>query len=780
MIKVRGSGLQLRITALAAGSVIVLAVGACSTQNSVGQGDGGAVQAGTGITISTVAGAGISDVNGSPIYFGDGAPATKAGLVQPVGVAFDSRGNMFISDGNSRIRRVAAVNGKITADSVITTVAGNGTAGFSGDGSAASKAMLNWPHAIATDKADNLYVADTSNHRVRKLATVNGEVTGQSTISTVAGDGAAGFSGDGGPATKASLNMPVGVSVAPDNSLYVADPLDNRIRLVGPNGIISTVAGNGTAGFSGDGGPATSAELSSPEGVTISSDHRLFIADMVNQRIRRVDPDGTISTIAGTGEFGFSGDGGPATAAALAFPIGLSFDRQGNLAFAEGGFGGLGSTGPDLRVRQIDTSGTISTISGTGVGGFCGDGGPAASAQLGNPTSVAFDAAGDLYVADTGVARIRKIALASAVAGSSGGAAASGTAAPTAGMITTFTGFGYLGSCGLGGPATAAAASSVYGLAADSGGSVFLADRANAQVRKVGPDGIITAFAGNGQSGFSGDGGPAVDAQFVDVRGLALDSAGNLYLADTAGSRVRKVDANGIITTLAGTGVSGFSGDGGPATQAQIEMPWGIAVDASGNVFVASLGSSSDLPFPRDGNNARIRKIATDGTITTIAGTGVPGFSGDGGPATKAQFARPTGLAIDRTGNLLVVDSGNHRIRQIDRSGKISTIAGTDVMGFSGDGGPAAKASFSIPWAISTDQMGNVFISDITNNDVRMINTKGIITTVAGTAPGGYNGDNISATAAWLARPYAVAAGPNGRIYSADTTTFRVRTFQLP
>ncbi len=336
----------------------------------------------SGGTIATIAG------NGVYRYSGDGGPAVNAALNQPDGVAPDSAGNLFIADyENNRIRKVSG--------GTITTVAGIGAMGFSGDGGPAASALLYIPKGVATDSAGNLYIADTGNLRIRK-------VTG-GTITTVAGGGPGfPFSGDGGPATNASLNIPYGVAVDSAGNLYIADTGNNRIRKV-TGGTITTVAGNGNASFSGDGGPATSASLNVPYGVAVDSAGNLYIADFQNNRIRKVS-GGTITTVAGNGVVGFSGDGEPATSALLNYPEGVAVDSAGDLYIADSG---------NNRIRKV-SGGTITTVAGNGAPAFSGDGGLATSASLDDPVGVAFDSAGNLYIADSENNRIREIFAASA------------------------------------------------------------------------------------------------------------------------------------------------------------------------------------------------------------------------------------------------------------------------------------------------------------------------------------------------------------------------------
>ncbi len=338
--------------------------------------------------ITTVAGNGTFPPPGGPStnYSGDGGPATNAALSYPTSVAIDSAGNLYIADnGNRRIRMV-------TPGGTISTVAGNGhlPQGYSGDGGPATSATLANPVGVAVGSAGNFFIADSGNQRVRM-------VTPGGTISTVAGDGLQGDAGDGGPATSAELLYPLGVAVDSAGNLFIADTSNHRIRMVTPGGTISTVAGSSNGGYAGDGGPATSAELHCPAGVAVDSAGDLFIADTYNSRIRMVTPGGTISTVAGNGAFGYSGDGGPATSAELNLPNGVAVDSAGNLFIADM---------DNNRIRMVTPGGTISTVAGGGNSGL-GDGGPATSATLAYPNGVAVDSTGDIYVADTDNGEIR-------------------------------------------------------------------------------------------------------------------------------------------------------------------------------------------------------------------------------------------------------------------------------------------------------------------------------------------------------------------------------------
>ena len=321
------------------------------------------------------------------------------------------------------------------------------------------------------------------------------------------------------------------------------------------------------------------------------------------------------------------------------------------------------------RIRRIDlTTGVITTVAGGGSGDL-GDGGPATDATFSShPMRVTGDCMGNLFVADAHHARIRKI----------------DTAANT---ITTVAGCGVEGYAGDGGPAIHAQIASPHGTALDRHGNIYIADLKNDRIRKVyASTGIITTVAGNGEHGYSGDGGLATDAMLASPIAVTASPNGDLYIADHRNSRIRKVDATtGIITTVAGTGEQGFHGDGGPAAQAAISLPRDVALDADGTLYIA------------DGANNRIRKVDPHGMITTVAGTGRAEFSGDGGPAHKANLSMPYSIALDSDGNLYVVDTGNYRVRKIDAlTGIITTVAGNGSYGFSGDGGPAIDAPLAV------------------------------------------------------------------------------------
>jgi streptogramin lyase len=660
-------------------------------------------------TITTVAG------NGTVSFGGDNGPATAAELNLAAAATVDATGDLFIADfSNNRVCEV-------TPSGIITTVAGNGTRGFSGDDGPATAAELSLPEGVAVDAAGDLFIADTFNHRVRK-------VSPSGIITTVAGS-TGGFSGDGGPATAAQLFGPSGVAVDAAGDLYIADTNNGRVREVSPSGIITTVAGNGTGGFSGDGGPATAAELNGSFGLGLALDAAgdLFIADSGNNRVREVTPSGVITTVAGNGTGGFSGDGGPATAAGLDLPAGVAVDAAGDLFIADF---------HNQRAREVSPSGVITTVAGNGSRGFSGDGGPATAAELNDLEGVAVDAAGDLFIADTFNSRVREVS--------------------PSGIITTVA-----GGTGDGGSATRAALAFPSNVAVDAAGDLFIADPVNERVREVTPAGVITTVAGGGNS--VRDGGPATAAQLFSLAGLAVDAAGDLYIADASDERVREVLPSGIITTAAGSGTEGFGGDGGPATAAELFKPAALAVDAAGDLFIA------------DTANNRVRKVSPSGIITTVAGNGTSGFGGDGGPATAAQLSLVGGLAVDAAGDLYIADTDNSRVREVSAAdGTIATVAGAGTTGFGGDGGPATAAPLNLPQGLAVDAAGDLYIADSSNNRVREVSPSGVITTVAGNTIG-FGGDGSPATTAELDGPQGLALDAAGDLFIADSSNNRVR-----
>jgi sugar lactone lactonase YvrE len=667
-----------------------------------------------------------------------GLPAFAQGLITTLagtGWFFPGNGRSAINAPVGRVQRLIVGPGgalyisdldnsmvfEVDAEGILTIVAGNGSARFSGDNGPATMAALNHPTGIATDAAGNLYIADSFNSRIRKVST-NG------VISTVAGTGDDGFNNDSIPATLASLYQPADVAVDSAGDLYIADSLNNRIRKVNAaTGLISTVAGNGSRGFSGDGGPASAATLDVPVGLFIDSRDRIYIAD--NRRIRRIGTDDVIQTVAGISDYFPETENVPATQSSFVTPSAVAVDSNGVLYIADAG---------DSRIRKVGVNGIITTIAGNGTPGFI-DGIDARRANLNQPSGVAVDAQGNIFIADTLNSRVRKV--------------------PASGIISTFAGNGMYKFGGDGGPASAALLNQPSDLVIDPKGNIYLSDTLNHRVRKIDAAGSISTFAGNGFALFAGDGGPAVQASLNNPIGLAVDHAGNVFIADSQNNRVRKVDPNGIITTAVG---GGSLGEGAPAAKAALDRPQFLAFDAAGNLYITEL------------QTFRVRKVSTSGIFTTFAGNGSPDSSGDGRLATNAGVSYSGGIAADSSGNIYFTEVYNGRVRQVTPNGVIYTYAGNGGQCCSGDGGPATNASLDAT-GLTVDAAGNLYISG--HGFVRKVSLDGIISTVAGggTPPLGSFGDGGSALDATLNNASGVRADASGDIFIADTFDDRIR-----
>jgi len=624
---------------------------------------------------------------GTSGYSGDGGQAAAAEFSYPADIAVDGADNLYIADrGNHCVRYIDVTTG------VITTYAGSGTNGFAGDGGAATAAELSYPAGVSIDTSGNLLIADRNNQRIRRVDVGTGD------ISTIAGTGTAGYAGDGGLATAARLSFPVATAVDSAGNIYIADSGSNRIRRIdNGTGNISTVAGTGGSGSGGDGGLATAATLYRPTGVAVDSGANLLILQSDNHSIRRVDAgSGVITTIVGSGVPGYGGDGGPAASALLNDPADIALDASDKLYIADRN---------NSSVRLVDSvggSGVITSLTDTGGLLFAGDGGLATSANLHHPNGIAIDTAGNVYIADSGNHRIRLVDA-------------------TTGTIDTVVGNGAMGFSGDGNPAIDASLSFPSAVALDSVGNLYITDTGNNRVRRVDAgSGVITTVAGGG-SVYPTDGIPATTAKLGFPRAVIVDASDNLVIADSGHQTVRYVDMTaGTITTIAGipaTGTdtrdsSGFGGDGGLATAATLQFPTGLLLDASGNLYIADTG------------NNRVRYVdATTSIITTIAGRATRGFGGDGDLATDASLYSPMAMALDATsGDLFIADAGNNRIRRVDgTTAIIRTIAGNGFAAFAGDGGSALDASLFSPAALALDSSGDLLVADPGNERVRLV-----------------------------------------------------------
>jgi sugar lactone lactonase YvrE len=637
----------------------------------------------------------ISTVAGGPPPNNVAPTSAAATLEGPQGAVRDPFGNFFVITDSGVVYEVTP---PATAPSVMSIYAGNNTAGFSANGTAAASTLTNEPYGAAVDANGNLYYSDSNNCVVRKI--VGG------VVQTVAGNGNCGFSGDGGPATSASLNFPQGIAIDGSGNLFIADLNNSIIRRVDSSGNITTYAGTpDTPGFPGNGIPATSALLYAPVAVAVDTTGNLFISDENDNVICRVDGASKIITIvAGTGAFGYSGDGGLATAATMAAPDGVAVDSSGNIYIAD-------SENAVIREVFSPTNETmrnvITTIVGNGTFGFGGDNGPALSAELSNPAGLFVDSTtGNLWIADYWNNRIRMYNASNL-------------------RITTVIGSGLVGD---GGAAISASFYFPRTPALDSQGDLFITDAENNRIREVNATSqIITTVVGNGipcaqPTSPCGDGGLATNASIFMPRTITIAPSGDLLVADDGDNRIREVNGEGIITTIVGSGnrcgagageVPWPCGDGGPALSASLNDARGAVLDAAGNLYFV------------DAQDNRVREVDTAGTITTVAGDGPDGnaptgcnlqgnLSGDGGPAVSATLDCPLGLDMDSQGNLYVADTYNNVIRKIDTGAPriITTIAGTGTAGHTGDGGLATNATLNSPDRVSVNGAGNFFISD--------------------------------------------------------------------
>jgi YVTN family beta-propeller protein len=674
-------------------NVSVINTGSQTVTNTIAVGMapmGGAVQ-GT-VHVSTVVGG----------FVGDKGAATSAALGGPRSTVEDSAGNLYISDvDQNRIRKVSSTG-------TITTYMGTGICGYNGENVASTKAMTCEPAGMTFDPSHNLILAELGNSRIRKINHTTGMVT------TIAGTGVAGYSGNGGPATSAQIGGPVEVTYDSSGNLYFSDSINCVVRKIDTTGTITTYAGTGTCGYNSDGIPATTAELNSPVGLVFDGSGNLYIGDSLNHRVRMVSSGGTITTFAGTGQNGFSGDGGPATSAKVGSPRGLSI-ASGALYIAEAG---------SSRYRYVNLStNVINTYAGS-IFGYDGDGHSLTASEFALPRYMLFDSSSNPIFDDRGNGRVRKA---------------------TGGIVSTIAG-GFIGD---GSKATSAAFGYGEALAIDKSNNLYIADETGNRVRKVSA-GIIKTIAGNGVSGYSGDSGPGTSAMLNQPQGVTVDATGNVYIADTFNDVIRKVDTSGTITTF--------------ATSANFSYLLQMAVDSSNNVYVADAGTCV------------IWKITPAAVVSIAAGTLFTcGYSGDGLPATSAQLNSPYSVTFDGSGNMLIADWGNNVVREVNTGGVIGTIAGNGTCGWTGDGGSATAAEVC-PNSVAVDASGHIYIADFIFERIRKIKS-GTISTYAG-AGFGFNGDGMWPLYTTFDDPVAVAVDSKGALYEVDDVDHRVRKIQ--
>lgn len=570
-------------------------------------------------------------------------------------------------------------------------------------------------------------------------------------IETVAGSDS---NGDGGPALSAIFSQNEGIAVDKAGNIYVADAAENRVRRIGPDGTIQTIAGTGRTGFSGDGGPAAAALLNQPYGLALDPAGNLYIADLGNARVRRISPSGTIQTVAGGGQTVPGGNvTAPAVNVQLLQPRNVAVDSNGALYVSD--FAAH-------TVYKLSPSGILSTFAGNGNAGFSGDGSTPVLAQLRAPAGLAIDGAGNVYIADSGNNRIRKVSS-SAISTVFSVAGPTGVAISAAGTlyIASSTYFGTQLKA-IGGVAPC------MDVALDQAGNVYATE--GQFVRKMATSSAVMLVAGSGASRyFGGDNGPATSARLHNPYAVTADNDGTLYIADSANHRIRKISPAGTISTLAGTGEAGSKGDNGPAAAAQLNGPLGVAVDSSHNVYVADTG-----------NNA-LRRITPGGLISTISN----------------QLNAPTYVAVGPDQSLYVADAGNNRVVRISSSGDLKTIAlmlapAAVTVNAQGDAfvsgsGKVVKLTSSgtqtvvvdglnIPRGLAVAPAGDLLIAETGANLIRRISSSGTMTVIAGNGAPGFSGDEGLSTAAQLNAPQGVAVDGDGVIWIADSANNRVRS----
>ena len=637
----------------------------------------------------------------------------------------------------------------------VNTLAGTGSLG---DGAVATAALLEFPQAVAVDSNGQVLVGDTANLRIRvvkkdgtittfavgtsycmktdsagNIYAVDGafrvyKISPQGDISLFAGAGP-GFDGDGGPATKAKFNAPMGVTVDAQNNVYVADMNNQRIRKITPDGVVNTLAGNGTANFGRENISATSSPLAYPSGIEIDGAGNLYIAEI--WRIRKVATNGLISTIAGNGN---EPNDGNAISTAIGSTVALAMDKSNNLYLADAEFN---------MIRMINPSGLISTIAGSKTAGFAGDGQYGFKALFNTPMGIALDGQNNVYVADEKNHRIRKITA--------------------AGLVSTIAGASHFD--GDGGAATKALLHRPEHAIKDAAGNLFIADTVNNRIRKVDASGVISTVAGYGECDFSGDLLKAVTAGLCGPNGLAFDVSGNLYIADSGTHRVRRIDSKGTMNTVAGSGATT-----GPVTTdplaAALKRPYGLAYDPSGQLYVSD--QANHWIWALNLNSAPMK-------LNAVAGNGTAGNQGDGGLATAANLNGPTHLAVGSDGSLYIADSLNEKVRKVvgtpsAGTGVISTVLSA-----------AALPSLQLAGldGIAVDAAGNLYATWVLSDVITVTTPNGQTRVIGGNGDSGFAGDGGLALSATFNAPSGISVDTAGDLYVADWYNNRIRKLTL-
>ncbi|HNX76020.1 MAG TPA: hypothetical protein PLM07_05825, partial [Candidatus Rifleibacterium sp.] len=623
----------------------------------------------------------------------------------PMGVCVDSTGDVYVAEAEYHTIR------KITSSGVASTLAGTPdvSGGLDGTGSSAS---FTRPGATAVDASGNLYVADTNNHTIRKI-------TPGGVVSTLAGlSGNSGSADDNG--SGARFNSPSGVAVDINGFVFVADTGNHTIRKIAPNGDVTTLAGS--AGLSGTADQTGSlARFNNPFGIAVHSSGNLFVGDSYNHTIRQVSPAGVVTTFAGTAGVPGSADG-TGTAASFNFPEGVAVDSSGNVYVADSS---------NHKIRYITVGGVVSTLSGTGTSGYL-DG--SAGVMFSNPSGVCVDSSFNVYVTDYSNSAIRKI---------------------SSGMVSTLAGAPRWNDE----TGNLARFYNARDVAVDSYGNIYVADTDNHVIRKVVDGDVVTTFAGLGGV-YGSDDGPGNLARFNSPTGITVDSADNVYVADKGNHTIRMITSSGVVSTLAGLAGSSGSTDGS-GNAARFNQPYGVALDSSNNVYVA------------DYANHLVRKIS-GGVVTTLAGSGVSGSIDGNGSA--AYFSYPKGVAVDSNGFVYVTDSAAGIIRKVSPGGVVTTLAGTagnlghvDATG--------ASAAFASPDKIAVDDIGYLYVTDM--NTIRHISPAGVVVTLAGAYNSPGIGDGYGSSARFVG-PAGIAVDSTYQLFISDSNTVRRGGIYMP
>lgn len=691
-------------------------------------------------TITTIAGKGMQE----------GIPAREADAGWPLGILrWNKTGELLINDYHMH------VTWRIDHDGILHRFAGTGIPGYSGDGGPALEARLNSPHDIAQDKYGNVVINDIHNQVYRRVDVETG------IIETIIGTGKLGRGGDGGPATEAELDTHCGIAIAANGDIYISSEWTNNIRRVdAETGIIDLFAGHqarhhpsevgnskpffgpglSLGGYSGDGGSKEVAGFYHPEHLALDSKGDLYVCDNSNDRIRKIDMrTGIVTTVLGNGQRASNGDGGPATEASTLMPDAVHIDAHDNLYVGEKyGF----------RVRKVaGKTGVVTTIAGTGVPGMGEEGVKATETEV-NSVEVGMwgDPDGTVFYSDCG-GRTRRID-------------------GETGVVTTVLG-GVTNHDGE--VATEGFLTGPNGLSVGPDGHIYIADIWSQRIRAIDSEtGIIRTVAGNGARAYGGDGGPATEAYLGNPYDVSVDSQGTVVIADTRHGHVRRVEADGIIHNVAGAAFQWDKGDGGPALNANLDHVAAIAHDADDNIYVGDTGVG------------RVRKIdGKTGIIHTVVGIGLPGNSGDGGPATQARLGAVSAMTFDSAGNMYIADSNNHVIRKVDTNGIITAVVGTGEQGFFADGTLATEASIDSPSGVAVSSEGTLYFSDSENDRVRRVKADGTIETVAGSDERGSFGDGGPATEASLNTPFGIAFYGDDVLLISEQFGHRVRAVKV-